>query len=97
MQEQRGASFVDEPIDTSPAEKRKGNEALPLAVSAGSNQGEGVSCLARVLSSYQVSPEGAGRAIAHDATVAVNAISCLSLEHISGGLGASRVGEEGDS
>ena len=30
MQEQRGAAFVDEPIDTSPAEKRTGNEALTI-------------------------------------------------------------------
>jgi hypothetical protein len=30
MQEQRGDAFVDEPIDTSPAEKRTGNEALTI-------------------------------------------------------------------
>ena len=34
--------------------------------------------MARVLSSYQVDPKGAGRASAHHATVAGHAISCLA-------------------
>ena len=52
--------------------------------------------MVRVLSSCQVSPKGVGKASTYHATAAVHAISWLALEHFGGGLGASKVGDEGD-
>jgi hypothetical protein len=100
--------FEGGPIATSPAAKHAsswtisrvgrhtGSQALHSAVSAGANKGEGVSRLVRVLSSCQVSPKGVGKASTYHATAAVHAISWLALEHFGGGLGASKVGDEGD-